>query len=411
MLVRNVVEFRIAADLRLTSLPLRLELLELGKVTHLHMNPVVLFSVQENARDMADEQQGIVPAPLQKGDTIAFISPSLRLNSIYEKALDRARLHLRKLGFRTITIYNEDEPEDFNDQISQRCEEIHSAFRDPEVKAILTTVGGCTAHELLPHLDYQLIKSNPKIFCGYSDTTSLHFGIYTQTGLRTFYGPMAIYPLGEHPEPLLFTIDNFLRVVTGLGSQAVGGLPHSPEFSPAFTKFWAQPNVLVRRRMQENYGWRWLRPGNAKGRILGGCLETMMNMPGTKFWPDFNDKILLLETSVGENPSNGVPLEMVRAQLATLRNLGVFWRITGLVIGRPYGYDARQKAKFDRTVLEQTRDMTFPILVDVDVGHTDPILTIPLNVLASLNSEENSWSILEPTVDLKDDPALETPAT
>lgn len=346
------------------------------------------------------EDAPIVPPPLQQGDTIAFISPSLRLNNIYVQALNRAAQHLRTLGFQVLNIFNEEEPTDFNDQISQRCEEIHDAFRNPAVKAIITTVGGSSANELLPHLDYQLIRSNPKIFCGYSDTTALHFGIFTQTGLQTFYGPMAIYPLGEHPEPLAFTTDQFLRVVTETGCQPIGGLPFSAEWSPEFVKFWANPTRLLRRKMQPNAGWRWLREGSAEGRIMGGCLEPMMHMPGTKFWPDFSGRILLIETSVGEDPVHGVPLETVRAQLATLRNLGVFWRITGLVVGRPYGYDEEQRKSFDQIILNQTRDMTFPILTDVDVGHTDPILTIPLNAMAALHSAENSFSITEHSVSL-----------
>jgi muramoyltetrapeptide carboxypeptidase LdcA involved in peptidoglycan recycling len=342
--------------------------------------------------------QPIIPAPLQPGDTVAFVSPSLRLNQVYTQALARAKQCLVKQGFKVLIIDGGEPSGDFNDQISQRCEEIHEAFRRPEVKAIITTVGGSNSHELLPHLDYQLIKENPKIFCGYSDTTSLHYGIFTQTGLQTFYGPMAIYPLGEHPEPLPFTVENFLRVITELGSQPLGGVPYSLEWSPEFIKFWANPARLLRRRLQPNPGWRWLRTGSAQGRIFGGCMEPMMHMPGTKFWPDFTDRILLLETSVGENPEQGIPLEVVAAQLATLRNLGVFWRITGLVMGRPYGYSDSQKKRLDQVILDHTRDLTFPILVDVDIGHTDPLLTIPLNTMVSLDSVENSFSFLEASV-------------
>ncbi|KAF2487720.1 peptidase family S66 [Neohortaea acidophila] len=126
-----------------------------------------------------------------------------------------------------------------------------------------------------------------------------------------------------------------------------------------------------------------------------------MNLPGTKFWPDFQDKILLLETSLNEDGNKGVPLDKVRAQLASLRNLNVFTAIKGLVVGRPAHYDDEQNHEFRQIILNQTRGTDFPILVDVDIGHTTPVLTIPLNTMVHLDSVSSTFSILEHSVETK----------
>jgi muramoyltetrapeptide carboxypeptidase LdcA involved in peptidoglycan recycling len=126
-----------------------------------------------------------------------------------------------------------------------RCSEIHNAFSDPEVKAIICTIGGLSANELLRHLDYELIKANPKIFCGYSDITLLHHAIFTQTGLRTFYGPAVITQFGEFPKPIDFTISHFQRVLCN--PVEVGKLPRSIEWTEEY-RDWMNGDDALRPR-------------------------------------------------------------------------------------------------------------------------------------------------------------------
>lgn len=122
----------------------------------------------------------VIPEKLQMGDTIAFISPSARLNLLLPAPFERAKAFVEGLGYHVKVFFNNQEPADFHDSVLQRCEEVHEAFRDSSVKAIVCTIGGSNANELLPHLDHQLIKSHPKIFCGYSDITLLHYAIRSQ---------------------------------------------------------------------------------------------------------------------------------------------------------------------------------------------------------------------------------------
>ena len=131
----------------------------------------------------------IIPKRLQKGDTIAFISPSARLNLLLPVPFERAKTFVEGLGYHVKAIFNSRDPANFQESVLQRCEEVHKAFRDTSIKAIVCNIGGSHVNELLSHLDYQLIKSHPKIFCGYSDITLLHYAILSQTGLQTSMGP------------------------------------------------------------------------------------------------------------------------------------------------------------------------------------------------------------------------------
>ena len=336
-----------------------------------------------------------IPRALRKGDTIAFISPSARLNQIFPHPIGRAKAWLEHLGYHVKIIFNISPPKSFRDSVLQRCEEIHSAFRDTSVKAIICTVGGSHSNELLPHLNYDLIRANPKIFCGYSDITVLHYAFFTQANLRTFYGPAALTELGDYPQPLPFTADHFLAMLTEEGSpsgKSMGPVPRSLEWAPGLPEFGPQE---VSRELAPSPKWTWLRPGRATGRIFGGCLPSMLHLSGTKFWPDYRGRILLLETPMGEKMEDPLPLVVVQSQMADLVNLGVMEVISGLVVGRPYGFDEKGREEFAQMIADQCYGTDFPILLNVDVGHSDPILTMPLDALCSLDSEKDEFGILE----------------
>jgi muramoyltetrapeptide carboxypeptidase len=105
----------------------------------------------------------------------------------------------------------------------------------------------------------------------------------------------------------------------------------------------------------------------------------LMRVKGTKFWPSHKGRILLLENTMGEKINSAIPVPRTGSFMADLGNVGMCDDITGLVIGRPFAYDEKMREEFGKMVLEQCYGTSFPILVDVDVGHTSPILTVPLN--------------------------------
>jgi muramoyltetrapeptide carboxypeptidase LdcA involved in peptidoglycan recycling len=341
------------------------------------------------------ETKAIFPRAPRKGDTIAFISPSARRNSICCAPLDRAKAYLESLDYHVKIIYSDISSLSHKESILARCDEIHSAFANPSITAIICTIGGSSSNELLKHLNYALIRSHPKIFCGYSDITVLHYAFFTQASLRTFYGPAAIKELGDYPQPLEFTASHFLAMLTEegrAGVERIGPVPRSLEWTPQLPELGPKPRP---RELAPNPGWTWLRPCKASGRIFGGCLPSILHLAGTKFWPDYKGRILLLESPMGEQMDKPLPLMATRAQMANLGNLGVFDVIAGLVVGRPFGLDEGGREEF-RGMMEGVLEGTsFPVLLDVDVGHTAPILTIPLDALCSLDSKKDEFSILE----------------
>lgn len=123
-----------------------------------------------------------------------------------------------------------------------------------------------------------------------------------------------------------------------------------------------------------------------------------MQLAGTKYFPSYHDRILILETPEGDSVNSTLPYEQARSLIADFVNLRVFEVIAGLVIGRPFKYDERQKKASMQMVLDRCYGTNFPILFSVDIGHTDPILTIPLNAMASLDSAKDEFAILDAAV-------------
>ncbi|GAB7349304.1 hypothetical protein MBLNU459_g8445t1 [Dothideomycetes sp. NU459] len=342
--------------------------------------------------------EGTIPQGLQPGDTIAFVSPSGRLNNIFPARIARAKTYLESQGYHVKEIYNP-LSEDFLESVKQRCEELHAAFGDAKVKAIVCTIGGLSANELLPHLDYDLIRANPKIFCGYSDITLLHNAFFLHAGLRTFYGPAIITQFGEAPEPMEFVTTNFFdTLLSSKGRSTETHVPRSLHWTKEHLDWGSEESNTRARRTDASPPWKWLRSGMARGRLMGGCLPSLVQLCGTNYLPDYTGRILLLETPEGMKEGTPFPPDFARSSMADLRLSGILGSVAGIVVGRPYMYDEEMTAEFEKIVVAQCYGTDFPILANVDVGHTDPILTLPLGAMVSLSSEENRFAIEEATV-------------
>ncbi|MBU2101476.1 LD-carboxypeptidase, partial [Patescibacteria group bacterium] len=160
---------------------------------------------------------------------------------------------------------------------------------------------------------------------------------------------------------------------------------------------WFEKKDLERpRKMQDNNGWQWIKDGEATGPIMGGCITSIMHLRGTEYWPDFSGSILFWETpessddfTSGENPEN------IDSYLTDLELSGVFDSISGMIVGRPFGYAEDSEKKLIEIIENRTRKYTFPILYNVNIGHSDPMITVPIGVQAWINSKNNSFEILE----------------
>ncbi|PWY91600.1 LD-carboxypeptidase [Aspergillus sclerotioniger CBS 115572] len=335
----------------------------------------------------------ILPKALQKGDTIAFISPSARLNDLLPRSLARGKTFLESLGFTIKIIYTSLPPTTtITESIRTRCEELHTAFRDPSIRAIICTIGGAHANEMLPFLDYDLIRSNPKIFLGYSDTTFLHYAIES-----------------HYPNPIQFTIDHFLHVLTPTTNTPIGPLPRSTICTTDHSAFlYGNDESTTPRELTSSPSWRWLRPGNSTGRLYGGTVSCVVRLQGTPYAPaSWADKIMFLESAMGNNLAQPYSVGEFRSSLVDLALSGVLQQIQGLVVGRGYKYDDEMQDQladvitevFD-TIVGREKHVEIPILMNVDFGHTSPLLTLPVGARVRLDSGRDEFVVEERGVEV-----------
>ena len=340
------------------------------------------------------------PPQLKLGDTIMLFSPASGAAGVpvLKHRVENAITTIEKMGFKVIVGDNALIAGARAGTGEERAADIHSALKNPNVKALFSMLGGNhVCAEVLPYLDFELIKNNPKIFMGYSDVTSLLLGIYTKTGLTTFYGPAVMTQFGEYPTILPYTKKWLEKTLTS--TETIGKIEPSLEWTDE-TLDWAQKLDLTRpREMTASKGWEWLQEGKAQGKLLGGCIQTLIftleNYPD--YIPDFTDTIFFWESaekglSIGHEPKE------VEQDLMKLKKYGIFEKMKGMIVGRPYAYNDAWHEELKQIILDVVNDPTKPILYNVEIGHTDPILTIPIGVNATIDSKNYLFSIDEPAV-------------
>lgn len=335
----------------------------------------------------------VKPPRVRPGDAVAVVSPSLGAVGRWPHRVERATAYLESLGLRVLLMANATRSDGWASAPPQaRADDLHQAFLDHEVAVVLAGIGGNHSNQVLPLLDYELIRAHPKVFQGYSDITVLHWAIARHAGLATFYGPALVPELGEFPRVLSHT-DRFLRAAW-LGEEPIGYEP-ADVWTDELLDWNTKADLTRPRELRASEGWVAIRDGAASGPLLGGCLETICwHLKGSAAWLDPTGAILFLETSE-EAPSPA----SVDAYLTDLEQLGVFEAAAGLVFGRPYGYPAEDAAALWEVVARRTEASGLPVLANVEAGHTDPMLTLPLGVEAELDAGRRTLRLLEaPTV-------------
>ena len=318
--------------------------------------------------------QKIIPQKLQKGDKIMIIAPSTGLKIIGQDCREIARERFEKLGL-TVEFAPHTTDENWNKMhtgsLQDRVSDIMYAFQDKSVKAIFTIIGGFNSNQIVPHLDYSIIRANPKIICGFSDVTALLAAINARTGLQTYYGPH--YSSIGMKKGCEYTLEYMEKMLFGDAPVAVAP---SAEWSD---DLWFLDQE--KRDMIKNDGYWNIHNGKAEGTIVGGNLCTFNLLLGTPWRPAFNsDTILMIEDTAGSSA------EIFDRNLQALCYQPDFANVKGVVIGR-----FQKGSKIDRETLEfivnnKPELKNLPVLANVDYGHTTPILTIPLGGTAKLES-------------------------
>lgn len=277
-----------------------------------------------------------------------------------------------------------------------RAADLMQAFADPSIRGIVASIGGDDAIRLLPHLDLDVIRVNPKVFIGYSDVTVLHFACL-RAGLGTFHGPTIMSGFAENAGMTEMAATSFERAT--FDPEPIGVLPTNSVGWTANPLPWEDPSLQdVPRTRTPSDGVEVLQgKGIVTGRLLGGCAEVMEMLKGTPWWPPahvWDGAILFYETSE-EAPDASLVLRWLRNYAAQ----GILHRISAILLARPGGDmtdrgRAGQKVAVRRGLAEAgLSDM--PVLADFDIGHTDPILTLPYGARVEINVDTTCVRLLD----------------
>ena len=297
---------------------------------------------------------------LKKGDHIRVVSPSSSIESIGGfEANVAAKKKLEALGFRLSFSEHYFENDIFDSApIASRVADLEAAFANETIDAILTTIGGFNCNELLPYLDFDLIAQNPKIFCGYSDTTALLNAIYAKTGIQTYMGPS--YSSFKMREGQDYQTQAWLNAVT----QDSFTLEPSEEWS---SDAWYLPDAPRTFYPTE---WKVYNPGQASGIAIGGNLSTFALLHGTEFAPKPDKYILFLEEAEEDHY-----VEFTRHFAALLQ---VYPNPQAVLIGR-FPKETEMTEEILLTILDKHPILKkVPVLYDLDFAHTQPLFTITI---------------------------------
>lgn len=300
----------------------------------------------------------MIPKKLEKGDKIGIIAPSSPITEESFETVNNSILLMESSGFEIkFGKYVFENTLGYGATAKQKAEDINEMFKDPEIKAIFCVCGGANSNSTFEYLDYELIKSNPKIICGFSDSTSLTNIITEKTGLITFSGP---------------TFKSLTSWETPYGYDQV-------------IKKFVQKDMKLKEQGDE---FKVIKPGIAEGKLIGGNLSLISEMcSGKKYSLNFDNKILFIE----ELSLESYP-ELVSNHLYNMKQNNVFDVIKGIWVGNYEGSIALEKILLD--TLDGEYD--FPIIKSNNFGHTEKKQIIPIGTKAKIDtSKENMIEVVE----------------
>jgi len=311
----------------------------------------------------------IVPSKLKKGDEIRIVSPAQSLSIISEDNRSVAIKRLNQLGLKVSFSKHAEESDEFlSSSVKSRIDDIHEAFKDKNVKAVLATIGGFNSNQLLRYIDYSLIKRNPKIFCGYSDITAIANAIMKKTEIITYSGPgFSNFGMKKGFEQTL----NYFKKC----------LFQKESFEVIPSEKWSNDKWYLdqeNRKFIKNKGCWVINEGKAEGKIIGGNLCTLNLLQGTEFMPSLQDSILFIEDDYESNANN---FDM---DLQSLIHQPEFKGVKGIVIGRFEKASEVTKELITKIIKTKRELNNIPVIANADFGHTTPLITFPIGGKASL---------------------------
>ena len=328
-----------------------------------------------------------LPPALRHGDTIGYFSPSSPATHFAPTRYQRARSYLESKGFRLISGSLSGQADHYRSgSIHARADELNALIRDPDVRCIMSTIGGSNSNALLPYLDYDALIADPKIIIGYSDVTAILLGIHQMTGLVPFYGPALVASFGEMPPIVDAAFESFRSIV-----MAQEPTHHTYALPDVWTEEMIPWEEQDRAKKTQPNNCVFLGSGTASGRLIGGNLNTMWSIWGSPYMPAINEgDILLVEDSLKN-------IATVERLFAFLKLNGVFDRLSAIILGKHELFDDAGTGRTPLDVLtEVLNGQDLPIVNGFDCCHTQPMVTMPLGLRVKVDFNHDRVELLEP---------------
>ena len=307
----------------------------------------------------------IKPKALKFGDTIGVIAPA---SPTTEERVKKAHDKLIEMGFKVKMGKSPYERYGYlsgSDAI--RAEDVNEMFRDKEVDGIICLRGGYGTPRILGLLDYETIKSNPKVFVGYSDITALHIAFTQICNLVTYHGPMVSSDMiGDFSD---FSKDKLFRVI--MNNESIGEI-RNPKGEEIIT----------------------INGGIAEGTIIGGNLSLIVDTIGTPYEIDVKGKILFIE-EIGEEPYN------IDRMFNQLRLAGILEDTNGIILGdfnNCVSEEHDENLTLEQVIEDHIKPIGKPTIYNLQAGHCEPMVTLPFGVKARLDADKKELIILENSV-------------
>jgi len=306
-----------------------------------------------NQTTFGRKKKTIKPKRLKKGATIGLITPG---SYIDDEGLQKAVTNLEGLGFQGTD--------------AERLADLHSMFADTQVAGIWCARGGYGSGRLLPSIDYRLIKKHPKVLVGFSDITALLQGIYKETGLIGFHGPVGASDFTA------YTVEYLTKIL----------IEPRDKLSIALSK---ENEVLA--KTNKVFQTATIKGGIATGKLVGGNLSLLAPLAGTKYQPNINRKLLFIE-EIGESPYR------IDRMLTQLRQSYPLKAAAGIILGVFRGCEMKEGSRslsLMETLKDRLGDLNIPVFYGAAIGHIGDNLTLPIGGKARFNADSGEIILLE----------------
>ncbi|MDI2586712.1 LD-carboxypeptidase [Psychrobacillus sp. NEAU-3TGS] len=323
---------------------------------------------------------------LKKGDKIGIYSPSSPITHSSPIRFQRAKSFLQSQGFEIVEGNLTGKHDYYRaGTIHERANELNELIRNPDIRCIMSTIGGTNSNALLTYIDYEAFKKHPKIMIGYSDATAILLGIYAQTGIPTFYGPALVPSFGEFEPFVDYTYEYFKEVL--IEEQQV-------PFTVPTPPYWTDEPINWELKTEN----KQLRPNNlisvnggtAQGRLIGGNLNAMYGIWGSPYMPTIQEGDILLIEDTMKTAS------IVEKNFNLLKLNGVFDRVSGIILGKHELFDNQGTGRKPHDILLETIGKpSIPILAEFDCCHTHPMLTMPIGRTVKMDATNKEVMIME----------------